>query len=128
MSPGRHLVSIKLLNGSGTITEPSPPFYLVDGEQLYTVTGTTANVLRLLYSPGWDPGWNYALGWERITFNFLAAQGTQKHVNSSFLVEGGYDFSAFSDWMIQNQISLETRFRYSLVNGIGYTYGVSWTF
>jgi len=128
LSPGRHLVSIKLLNGSGTITEPSPPFYLVDGEQLYTVTGTTANVLRLLYSPGWDPGWNYALGWERITFNFLAAQGTQKHVNSSFLVEGGYDFSAFSDWMIQNQISLETRFRYSLVNGIGYTYGVSWTF
>ena len=128
LSPGRHLVSLKLLNGSGTITEPSPPFYLVDGEQLYTVTGTTANVLRLLYSPGWDPGWNYALGWERITFNFIAAQGTQKHVNSSFLTEGGYDFSAFSDWMIQNHISLETRFRYSLVNGIGYTFGVGWTY
>ena len=128
LSPGRHLVSLKLLNGSGTITEPSPPFYLVDGEQLYTVTGTTANVLRLLYSPGWDPGWNYALGWERITFNFIAAQGTQKHVNSSFLTEGGYDFSAFSDWMIQNHISLESRFRYSLVNGIGYTFGVGWTY
>jgi hypothetical protein len=128
LSPGRHLLSLKLLNGSGTITEPSPPFYLVDGEQLYTVTGTTANVLRLIYSPRWDPGWNYALGWERITFNFIAAQGTQKHVNSSFLTEGGYDFSAFSDWMIQNQISLETRFRYSLVNGIGYTFGVGWTY
>jgi len=127
-SPGRHLFSLKLLNGSGTITEPTPPFYLVDGDQLYTVTGTTANVLRLLYSPGWDPGWNYALGWERITFKFLAAQGTQRHVISSFLTEGGYDFSSFSDWMMQNSLSLETRLRYSLMNGIGYTFGVSWTF
>ena len=128
LSPGRHLLSLKFLNGSGTITEPSTPFYLVSGDQLYTVTGTNANVFRLLYSPQWEPGWNYALGWESISFNFEAAQGTQTHVVSSFLTEGGYDFSSFSDWMMQNSLSLETRLRYSLMNGIGYTFGVSWTF
>ena len=128
LSPGRYLLSLKFLNGSGTITEPSTPFYLVSGNRLYTVTGTTANVFRLLYSPGWEPGWNYALGWESILFNFEASQGTQTHVVSSFLTEGGYDFSSFSDWMMQNSLSLETRLRYSLMNGIGYTFGVSWTF
>ena len=128
LSPGRHLLSLKFLNGSGTITEPSTPFYLVSGDQLYTVTGTNANVFRLLYSPQWEPGWNYALGWESISFNFEAAQGTQTHVVSSFLTEGGYDFSSLSDWMMQNSLSLETRLRYSLMNGIGYTFGVSWTF
>ena len=128
LSPGRHLLSLKFLNGSGTITEPSTPFYLVSGNQLYTVTGTNASVFRLLYSPQWEPGWNYALGWERISFNFEAAQGTQTHVVSSFLTEGGFDFSSFSDWMMQNSLSLETRLRYSLMNGIGYTFGVSWTF
>jgi hypothetical protein len=128
LSPGRHLLSFKLLNGSGTFTEPSTPFYLVSGTQLYTVTETTATVFRALYSPGWEPGWNYALGWESIYFNFEAVQGTQTHVISSFLTEGGYDFSSFSDWMMQNSLSMETRLRYSFLNGIGYTFGVSWTF
>jgi len=128
LSPGRYLLSFKFLNGSGTITEPSTPFYLVSGNQMYTVTGTTASVFRLIFSPGWEPGWNYAFGWESISFNFEASQGTQTHVVSSFLTEGGYDFSSFSDWMMQNSLSLETRLRYSLMNGIGYTFGVSWTF
>ena len=128
LSPGRHLLSFKFLNGSGTITEPSTPFYLVSGDQLYTVTGTNASVFRLIFSPGWEPGWNYAFGWESISFNFEASQGTQTHVVSSFLTEGGFDFSSFSDWMMQNSLSLETRLRYSLMNGIGYTFGVSWTF
>ena len=128
LSPGRYLLSLKFLNGSGTITEPSTPFYLVSGNQMYTVTGTTASVFRLIFSPGWEPGWNYALGWESILFNFEASQGTQTQVDSSILTEGGYDFSSFSDWMMQNSLSLETRLRYSLMNGIGYTFGVSWTF
>jgi hypothetical protein len=128
LSPGRYLLSFKFLNGSGTITEPSTPFYLVSGNQLYMFTGTSASVFRILYSPGWEPGWNYALGWESISFNFETSQGTQTHVVSSFLTEGGYDFSSFSDWMMQNSLSLETRLRYSLMNGIGYTFGVSWTF
>jgi hypothetical protein len=128
LSPGRHLLSFKFLNGSGTITEPSTPFYLVSGNQMYTVTGTSASVFRILYSPEWEPGWNYALGWESILFNFEASQGTQTHVVSSILTEGGYDFSSFSDWMMQNSLSLETRLRYSLMNGIGYTFGVGWTF
>ena len=54
---------------------------------MYTVTGTSASVFRILYSPEWEPGWNYALGWESILFNFDIITENLKIKNVSFLYD-----------------------------------------
>ena len=125
--PGRQLFSIKLLNGSGSFAEPEPPFYLVGNEKLYTITGTSVQVLRLLYTSSWRPGWNYSYGWEKITFVYHASQGNQEVIRRSPIIDGGYEFSDLFGWLLDNNIFLETRLRYSLSTGASFNFSLGKT-
>ena len=126
--PGRHFVNLSYLNGPGKINEPPTPFMLVSGEKSYTITGTYANVIRLIYSSGWEPGWNYSYGWEQIKAYFQSVQGDRYITIRSPLIEGSYEFSNLIYWLSDYQLSLDTRLRYSLINGIGFSVGFYWTF
>ena len=126
--PGRNLIHLSYLSGSGIISEPATPFILVSGTNSYTITGTKAEVIRLLYNSEWAPGWNYAYGWEQIIAYFIADQGDRKITVRSPLVEGSYEFSNLFYLLSDNNMSLETRARYSLISGFGYTVGIYGTF
>ena len=126
--PGQHLVHLSYLRGSGKISEPATPFLLVSGTNSYTITGTYANVMRVLYTSQWEPGWNYAYGWEQIKAYFQAEQGDRYVTVHSPLLEGSYEFSNLFYWLSDYFLSLETRVRYSLINGIGFTVGFYGTF
>jgi hypothetical protein len=126
--PEKHFVNLSYLNGPGKINEPPTPFMLVSGESSYNITGTYANVLRLIYSNGWEPGWNYSFGWEQIKAYFQSVQGDRYVTIRSPLIEGSYEFSNLIYWLSDFNLSLDSRLRYSFINGIGLSAGLYWTF
>ena len=126
--PGRYLVHLSYLSGSGKISEPGTPFILISGTNSYTITGTKAKVIRVLFNTNWAPGWNYAYGWEQIKAYFITEQGDRYVTVRSPLIEGSYEFSNLFFWLSDNYLSLETRARYSLISGMGYTVGIYGTF
>ena len=76
------------MKGSGTLLNPSPPFYLVSGTQLYNVYGTSANLDRFLYSPRKKHSWFYELGWESIKIQLHTSKGNLNSLRIGPLLKG----------------------------------------
>jgi hypothetical protein len=124
--PAKRYFSFEQVSGHGEILKPGTPLYLVDGTQLYTVSGVSSTITRFLYTPRRDPDWFYAAGWES-TIHTL--QGTPANIlarRSSPVLEGGYNFARWLPWWFQeNSLFLEAKAGISAASGnrIGFTLG-----
>ena len=124
--PAKRYFSFEQVSGHGVILKPGTPLYLSDGTKLYTVSGVSSTITRILYTPRRDPDWFYAVGWESAIHTL---QGTPANISarrSSPVLEGGYNFARWLPWWFQeNSLFLEAKAGISAASGnrIGFTLG-----
>ena len=97
------------------------PFYLIVKSQLHTITSTSANLIKLAVTPTWQPGWIYSILWEQLKVSYSGSSGTLSSKRNSFSIEGGYEASELLNFLIDNNLFLETKFKYSTSSGFGIT-------
>ena len=119
--PSRYRISLGNLSGSGKFTNRTAPFYLVVKSQLHTITSTSANLIKLAVTPTWQPGWIYSILWEQLKVSYSGSSGTLSSKRNSFSIEGGYEASELLNFLIDNNLFLETKFKYSTSSGFGIT-------
>ena len=117
----RYRISLGNLSGSGKFTNRTAPFYLVVKSQLQTITSTSANLIKLAVTPTWQPGWIYSILWEQLKVSYSGSSGTLSSKRNSFSIEGGYEASELLNFLIDNNLFLETKFKYSTSSGFGIT-------
>ena len=117
--PSRYRITISSFNGDGKFTNQTAPFYIVVKSELFTIEKTSASLLRILVTPGWQPGWIYSIGYEKSTLSYSGGSGTLNSKRNSFSIEGGYESSEFFDFMIDKDLFQETKLRYSTGTGFG---------
>jgi len=119
LTPSRYRLRLIRLNGNGEFTDRTSPFFIVSGADLYTISETSAEVLRLMIMPGWGPGLIYGIGYEMLQVKYTGSGTSFVSKRNSLIVEGGYEFSDFFGFMIDNELFLETNVTYSSSNHIG---------
>ena len=119
--PSRYRITVSSFSGIGRFTDTTTPFYLVVGSQLYTISETSASLMRVLVTPKWQPGWIYSIGFEQLKLSYSGSGGTLSSKRNSFSIEGGYEASEFMDFMIDNDLFLEAKLRFSTSTGFGFT-------
>ena len=58
---------------------------------------------------------------EQLKFSYSGSGGTFNSKRNSFSIEGGYEVSEFMDFMIDNDLFLEAKLRFSTATGFGFT-------
>jgi len=119
--PYRYRITISSFSGIGRFTDTATPFYLVVGSQLYSISETSASLMRVLVTPKWQPGWIYSIGFEQLKFSYSGSGGTFNSKRNSLSIEGGYEASEFMDFMIDNDLFMEAKLRFSTATGFGFT-------
>ena len=117
--PSRYRITIGSFSGDGEFTNQTTPFYIVVNSELYPIDKTSASLLRILVTPGWQPGWIYSIGYEKSTLSYSGGSGTLNSKRNSLSIEGGYESSEFFDFMIDKDLFQETKLRYSTATGFG---------
>ena len=126
--PSRYRIAISSFSGDGEFTDQTTPFYIVVNSELFPIEKTSASLLRILVTPGWQPGWIYSIGYEQSTFLYSGGSGTLSSKRNSLSVEGGYESSEFFDFMIDKDLFQETKLRYSTATGFGLSFNLGGIF